>query len=523
MRLLEFCEDGTICFEDFRDDKVPPYAILSHTWLRDQDGKELEPTYEDLINGTGKEKLGYKKIQFCSKQASNDGLRYFWVDSCCIDREMNAELSQAIRSMFLWYRNATRCYVYLSDVSTRKRKRGYDETQGSWEQAFRRSKWFARGWTLQELLAPQSVEFFSQECKRLGDRGSLREQIHEITCIPLLALEGTPLSQFSVKERFLWMEHRQTTSEEDKAYSLLGIFGVSLYPLYGEGVVRAYKRLQEEIDKLEKCKQALHLTDPRKDKERIEDGKGGLLAKSYLWILDHPDFKHWREDQQSHLLWIKGDPGKGKTMLLCGVINELEKLGAETYQLSYFFCQATDSRINNAVAVLRGLLSLLIEQQPSLISHIQKRYDVEGRNLFEDANAWVALSDIFTNILLDSSLIRTYLIIDALDECKEGQLKLVDFIVQKSSLPSRVKWIVSSRNWPPIEEQLDKAGNKVRLCLELNNEFVSASVNVYIQHKVNQLAQEKEFDEEIRGAILSHLVSKADNTFLWVALMYQFL
>lgn len=319
------------------------------------------------------------------------------------------------------------------------------------------------------------------------------------------------------------MEHRQTTSEEDKAYSLLGIFGVSLYPLYGEGVVRAYKRLQEEIDKLEKCKQALHLTDPRKDKERIEDGKGGLLAKSYLWILDHPDFKHWREDQQSHLLWIKGDPGKGKTMLLCGVINELEKLGAETYQLSYFFCQATDSRINNAVAVLRGLLSLLIEQQPSLISHIQKRYDVEGRNLFEDANAWVALSDIFTNILLDSSLIRTYLIIDALDECKEGQLKLVDFIVQKSSLPSRVKWIVSSRNWPPIEEQLDKAGNKVRLCLELNNEFVSASVNVYIQHKVNQLAQEKEFDEEIRGAILSHLVSKADNTFLWVALMYQFL
>ena len=122
-------------------------------------------------------------------------------------------------------------------------------------------------------------------------------------------------------------------------------------------------------------------------------------------------------DQQSRLLWIKGDPGKGKTMLLCGIVNELTKSMAETDLLSYFFCQATDSRINYAIAVLQGLVYLLVDQQPSLIPYIRQKYDHAGKSLFEDANAWVALSEIFTNILQDPSWNSTYMIIDALDEC----------------------------------------------------------------------------------------------------------
>jgi NACHT domain/Heterokaryon incompatibility protein (HET) len=504
------------------NDTIPPYAILSHTWGADTE----EVTFEDLTNGTGEEKpgyekSGYEKIRFCEEQARQDSLEYFWVDTCCINKANYTELSQAINSMFRWYRNAARCYVYLSDVSNPASDTNEKSDLRPWESDFRKSRWFTRGWTLQELLAPGSVEFFSREGKRLGDKRSLKQQIHEITDIADSALQGAPLSQFSVDERLSWIEHRWTKLEEDKAYSLLGIFDIYMPLIYGEGEKNAFKRLKASIQEDRECIQHLRLTDPRDDKKRIEETKGGLLEDLYHWILEHSDFQQWRNDQKSRLLWIKGDPGKGKTMLLCGIINELKTSMAKMDLLSYFFCQATDSQVNNAIAVLRGLLYLLVDQQPSLISHIRKKHDHAGKTLFEDANAWVALSEIFTNILQDPSLNSTYLIIDALDECVVDLLKLLDFIVQKSSVSPRVKWIVSSRNWPDIEERLVRAGHKVRLCLELNAESVSRAVSIYIQHKVLQLAQRKKYDDKTRLAVLQHLASNADDTFLWVALVCQ--
>jgi hypothetical protein len=275
-------------------------------------------------------------------------------------------------------------------------------------------------------------------------------------------------------------------------------------------------------EKDQQCIKNLRSTDPRHDKKRIEETKGGLLKDSYRWILSNFAFRQWQNNQQSKLLWIKGDPGKGKTMLLCGIIDELEMSIAKEDLLSYFFCQATDSRINNATAVLRGLLYLLVGQQPLLFSHIRKKYDSAGKALFEDPNAWVALSEIFTNILEDPSLNSTYLIVDALDECIAADLpKLLEFFVKHSSTSSRVKWIVSSRNWPDIEAKLDLAGHKVKLSLELNTESVAAAVDVFIQQKVDQLAQEKRYKAEVRHAVLQHLRSNADNTFLWVALVCQ--
>jgi hypothetical protein len=519
MRLLLRSETGefTLTEDLVGDDLIPPYAILSHTWLADTE----EPTFEDLTNGTGEEKLGYEKIRFCGEQARQDGLQYFWVDTCCINKANYAELSQAINSMFRWYYNATRCYVYLSDVPSSPFDTNDEFNPQSRDSDFWKSKWFTRGWTLQELLAPRSVEFFSRERKRLGNRSALKQQIHEITGIPKSALQGAPLSQFRVDDRFCWIERRQTKLEEDKVYSLLGIFDVKIPLFYSEGAANAFKRLREVIDKREKCIQDLYLTDPRNDKKRIEDTKGGLLKDSYRWILENPEFQQWRSAQQNPLLWIRGDPGKGKTMLLCGIINELNKSTVETALLSYFFCQATDSRINNATAVLRGLIYMLVDQQPSLVSHIQKKYDHAGKVLFEDANAWVTLSEIFTNILQDLSLNIIYLIIDALDECEADLPKLLDFIVQKLSVSPRVKWIVSSRNWPNIEERLERAGHKVRLCLELNAESVSAAVNIYIRYKVPQLAQRRKYDDKTRDAVLDHLFSNANNTFLWVALVCQ--
>jgi len=521
MRLLEYQSDGSFHLTNqFLNDDLPPYAILSHTW-----GKESEEViFEDMVSGSGRVKVGYQKLRFCGEQAKKDGLQYFWVDSCCIKKSSDSELSESINCMFHWYQRAAKCYVYLWDVSITKRKRGDEKAQDTWEQAFQQSRWFTRGWTLQELLAPASVEFFSKEGSRVGDKQSLEQWIHKITRIPVLALHGPGLSQFSVDQKLDWAKNRKTTREEDWAYSLLGICGISMSVLYGKGRTNAVRRLRKEIDgalKDKECLRHLYVTDPRADKIRIEATKGGLIADLYHWILKHCDFEQWRNDQQSHLLWIKGDPGKGKTMLLCGIVDELKESVAETHLVSFFYCQATDSRINSATAVLRGLLYLLIDQQPSLISHIQKQHDHAGKKLFEDANAWVALSDIFTNVLQDPSLKSTYLIIDALDECTVDRPKLLDFIIQKSSVSPHVKWLVSSRNWPPIEERLDKAEGTVTLHLELNVESVSAAVSSYIWHKVHQLAQEKNYNKKTQDTVFEYLSSNANNTFLWVALVCQ--
>jgi hypothetical protein len=246
-----------------------------------------------------------------------------------------------------------------------------------------------------------------------------------------------------------------------------------------------------------------------------------LLEDSYRWILENLDFQQWRYSQQSRLLWIKGDPGKGKTMLLCGIINELKKSIAKSNLLSFFFCQATEPRINNATAVLRGLIYLLVDQQPHLISHVRRKYDQAGKTLFEDSSAWFALSEIFTSILQDPELDNTFLVADALDECIEGLPRLLDFIVRMSSASSRVKWVISSRNWPNIEQDLDTAMKKLRLSLELNEDSVSAAVTTYIQFKVDQLAERNRYSSNTRDIVQRYLLQNAHGTFLWVALVCQ--
>ncbi|KAF4510681.1 hypothetical protein G6O67_002556 [Ophiocordyceps sinensis] len=270
------------------------------------------------------------------------------------------------------------------------------------------------------------------------------------------------------------------------------------------------------------CLRDLYVTDPRDDKKRIQDTKGGLVKDSYRWILAHGDFQRWRCDEQSRLFWVKGDPGKGKTMLLCGIIEELSsrkpKDREATPLLAYFFCQAADSRINSAMAVVRGLIYMLVLQQPSLVSHVQNEYDHKGKALFEDVNAWATLSNILTNMLQDQRAQGGYVLIDALDECIVDLQRLLNLIVDKSST-SRFKWLVSSRNWPNVEEHLDMTTRKVRLCLELNEESISTAVSIYIDHEVDRLARLKKYDDATRDAVRSSLCSGANNTFLWVSLV----
>ncbi|KAH8203360.1 hypothetical protein TruAng_002455 [Truncatella angustata] len=230
------------------------------------------------------------------------------------------------------------------------------------------------------------------------------------------------------------------------------------------------RRFQDDKDN--QCLHDLFVTDPRKDKKRIEETKGGLLEGSYSWILEHDDFIRFRNDRQSRLLWIKGDPGKGKTMLLC-------------------------------------------DQDPSLIKHVRKKYDDKREKLFTGANVWYEIRDIATAIFEDPSLKDATIIIDALDECNTDRELLLDLIVNSST----VKWIISSRNWSDIEAKLNNAKQMDKLHLEINQDAVARAVNFYIEYKVDQLEKSKKYDEKTKDAVRHYLTSNADGTFLWVALV----
>ncbi|KAJ5917529.1 hypothetical protein N7466_011083 [Penicillium verhagenii] len=269
------------------------------------------------------------------------------------------------------------------------------------------------------------------------------------------------------------------------------------------------------------CLRDLRTTNPCDDKERIKKTNGGLLKDSYRWILENAAFRKWQNNQSNRLLWIRGDPGKGKTMLLCGIIEELTQSHNESATLSFFFCQATDMRINSATSVLRGLICSLIEKHPSLLRHVRARYDSAGKDLFEDINAWSALVSIFTQILEDSSLKSTYFVIDALDECRDGLQDLLDLIVEHSTAHQEIKWVVSSRNEYQITECLDSATHVAPISLELNETSVSGAVDAFIQHKVDSLAKQKRYDEKITATVKRHLLRNSQGTFLWVALVWK--
>lgn len=240
MRLLHFDQAGMLHLTDFSDTIVPPYGILSHRW------GNSEVLYEDVANKSYKEKDGYRKIEFCAEKAAKDQLHYFWIDTCCIDKWNLQELSKSINSMFLWYKNATKCYVFLPDVSVPTATE--IAPQAVWEESFRKSAWFTRGWTLQELIAPSSVEFFSSEGQLLGDKQSLVQLLHAVTRLPMKALQKYSSDDFTISERMEWANGRETTEEEDIVYCLLGILNVSMPASYGEGREKAWIRLKAEVN-----------------------------------------------------------------------------------------------------------------------------------------------------------------------------------------------------------------------------------------------------------------------------------
>ncbi|KAL2137270.1 hypothetical protein VTI74DRAFT_5001 [Chaetomium olivicolor] len=289
--------------EFLSDANTAPYAILSHTWA------EEEVTFEDfqhLPKDTLKAKKGYQKIDYCCTQAAADGYDWTWIDTCCIDKSSSAELSEAINSMFRWYRDSSVCYAYFDDVQeSTKYFHVVIELTGA--------RWFTRGWTLQELLAPKALVLYSRDWKRIGLREEWCHTISDITGIDRTYLCGTPLEEASVSKRMSWAARRSTSRLEDIAYCLLGLFDVNMPLLYGEGK-KAFRRLQEEILKANPMDHTLFawgkiVAQPRRQVEDILQLRGlkpiewntaeasvllqGLLADSPSDFQDSAAFSPW--------------------------------------------------------------------------------------------------------------------------------------------------------------------------------------------------------------------------------------
>ncbi|KAI1737456.1 heterokaryon incompatibility protein-domain-containing protein [Xylaria scruposa] len=267
MRLIDI---PSMIIHEYHGVEVPPYAILSHTWNNE------EVSFSEFQNGEGPSLQGYQKILACCRQAASDGLDAVWIDTCCIDKRSSAELSEAINSMFKWYQNAAICYAYLDDVVNVDDSASVSRLPAS----FSKSRWFTRGWTLQELLAPSVVVFYSVGWVRIGSRRDLADIIAEITRISMRFLETGDFTNFSIAQRMSWASQRQTTRIEDQAYCLLGLFGVNMPLLYGEGD-QAFVRLQQEI-----MKESDDQTIFAWFSEQSPHLSGGLLASSPKFFAD---------------------------------------------------------------------------------------------------------------------------------------------------------------------------------------------------------------------------------------------
>lgn len=250
MRLLQ---TNTLQLKEFFDSQIPPYAILSHRW------SDHEVSFKEMRKGTAPQGSGMAKIQSFCQLAAARGFDWAWIDTCCIDKRSSAELSEAINAMYKWYERSGECYVHLSDVEYSSHELPLGRGN---EDKLRTSSWFTRGWTLQELLAPQKskVVFFDANWNEIGSLPQLASAVSEITGIdefymgfkhsynlgePAAAM--TPCADTSVAKRMSWVSRRQTSREEDMAYCLLGLFDVNMPLLYGEGAKKAFQRLQIEI------------------------------------------------------------------------------------------------------------------------------------------------------------------------------------------------------------------------------------------------------------------------------------
>ncbi|KAF1824473.1 uncharacterized protein K489DRAFT_316388, partial [Dissoconium aciculare CBS 342.82] len=487
-------------------------------------------------------KESFAKITFIAEQAKKEGIKHFWVDNCCIDKRNHSELSASILSMYRWYEESTVCYVYLTDFPTSKRN--LNGTPG-WEGNFLNCRWFKRGWTLQELLAPARVEFFAYNLY-LGDRSSLSQEIHKITGIRVDALMGTSPKDIPIATRLRWATGRETTVPEDEAYAIMGLCGVEIMPRYGESRAKAKQRLNEEIRKTfgnagldlastwseQKSAEILRQDQSEARRKKLKilqfdrmDSRKIDIAKAHRktcnWILENPKVLKWRDmeatKQHFGFLWIKGHPGAGKSVLMKHLeADTLETKGPRDICISFYFYARGEELEKSLEGMYRSLLTQLLRSDEDL----QIVLDQFGSN----SGSRTMLGRLRT--LLSATIRkledrRLLCFIDALDECNSEDMQdTIDYFrglcEEATEIGVQVYICFASRYYPTLNIPTG-------LQLELDSiDEHHQDLSEYVKSQRFFLGPQGK-PTSIPTQIQNNILAKANGVFLWIVLVVEIL
>lgn len=509
MRLLNVT---TLEFARFSRAERPKYVTASHRWSNGS-----EATFKDIRKRRNTESAGYEKVKgfITYVRDSLPSVEWLWMDTCCINQEDAAELSEAVNLMFEWYRNAEVCVAYLADVNAAEDKSSFEQ-----------SEWFERGWTLQELLAPKTVVFLTKEWKVIGNKGGaahtcsigdvepgLEDKISRITGIPEHVLHDYRTSvNLTVEEKLKWMEGRTTTREEDMSYALYGIFGVAPGANYGERGDRARQRLLDAIhhqdnlaaqqaDRFRKIAAWLSPADPwtnHKSARQLHEPRTGA------WLVQSDQYRKWKE-ASIRSLWIYGKVGCGKTILCSTAIEDVKTHCKRQPNAGYavFYFSFSDNQKQRHTDLLHSLVVQLGWKGPAL-SMLQQAYDKPNRSL--------PGVDELEKILLScfESYEKVFLLVDALDECPEdGDVRhtMLECLARLSQGGPHVRILTTSREVPDIRESMTRLGATP---ISIATRSVDVDIRQYMATQLSRNHRLSRLDPATKTLIEETISVKAD-------------
>lgn len=513
MRLLNINNLG---FTEFGEASTPAYVTASHRWL-----SEHEATYQDVRDERNTTSAGYQKIKAFAKYIRENlpAIEWLWIDTCCINKDSAAELSEAINSMFEWYSSAELCLAYLADVHN-------EDVMGHFE----KSEWFQRGWTLQELLAPRTVLFVTNRWHVIGYKGGslpshyntftgvcLDEAIARITGIPEHVLHDYEAGHaLSVHTKLKWMEGRKTTKPEDMSYALFGILGVTLPAIYGEKYGGARQRLLaamhqresaagERAEYLRKIAVWLSPTDPwtfhESARQRHEPQTGA-------WLLQHDQYLAWKFGR-CRSLWTYGKAGCGKTILCSTAIEDIrtESQHAPDIGQAIFYFSFSDTYKQTYQNLIHSLVAQLGWREPALSSLKEAYEHVQQRQPRLDELQKILISSI-------SSYDRVFLHLDALDECPEKdetRQNVLDGVADILEEAPNIQILVTSRDLPDVRcfmQELDAD------MLPIAAERVNADIQKYVSTQLSQGRKLSRLSSASKTLIEETLARKSDGMYV---------
>ncbi|KYG44756.1 hypothetical protein M433DRAFT_5162, partial [Acidomyces richmondensis BFW] len=506
MRLL--CVDS-LDFAEFREnDRLPRYVIASHRWASD-----AEATFQDVEQKRNTSKRGYKKIKDFAKYVKDNipSVKCLWIDTCCINKDSAAELSEAVNLMFKWYQNAELCLAYLEDVKTVE-----DKT------SFQKSEWFRRGWTLQELVAPRTVVFLTEKWQVIGNKGAssshyngsatgpgLEKDIATVTGISEEILHKYEASvALTDAEKISWMDCRMTSREEDMSYALYGILGVTLGANYGEGQQGARRRLLASLQEREaEFVQIKNWIAPPDPWTNHNTARNQYQPQTGSWLLTCDKFQAWKRGLSKYL-WLYGKSGCGKTILCSTAIEDMrahcEAKTNDEYAIFYF--SFSDNQKQTEENLIRSLVVQLGPKEPG-ISLLRRAHEKQDKGL--------SSVGYLKEILLSSikSFDVVFLMADALDECPENddiRHNLLRCLAELSCQAPNLRIFVTSQDVPNIRWSLEDQGY---VPLPADADSVNRDINKYLSTQLSLDHRLCRLSSETKILIENTISEKADGMF----------